>query len=56
MKLRSEAMCTFSRMCISVPPVYQGVLGEGSTTLSPLRAEMGTKRMSESSSLPANSR
>ena len=35
-RLRSEAMWTFSRKCISVSPRYQGMCGLAVTTLSPI--------------------
>ncbi len=49
-RLRSLPMNTVSRMCISVPPSYQGVCSLGFTTLSPSSADIGTKRMSGRSS------
>src|SRR5690606_1846676 len=42
----SPAICTFSRICIKVSPLYQGIFSLKLTTLSPSSADMGTKRIS----------
>ena len=54
-RLRSEAMCTVSRRCISVAPWYQGMFGLASTMLSPFSAEIGMKCRSAISSRVAKS-
>ncbi len=52
-RLRSEAMCTFSRWCSSEVPWYQGMFSERETTLSPWSAEIGMNVRSGTFSLDA---